>query len=58
LDLMGPLQVTEETRAQLVDHAAEAGILVWGSDERDLASTQRVAEMLQLIVATREYQYA
>ena len=58
LDLMGPLQVTEDTRGQLVDHASESGLLVWGSDERDSASTQRVTEMLQLIVATREYQYA
>ena len=58
LDLMGPLQVTEETRGQLVGHAAESGPLVWGSDSRDSASTQRVTEMLQLIVATREYQYA
>jgi len=58
LDLMGPLQVTEETRGQLVGHAAESGPLVWGSDARDPASTQRVTEMLQLIVATREYQYA
>jgi uncharacterized protein (DUF1800 family) len=58
LDLMGPLPVTEETRGQLVGHAAESGPLAWGSPAETSASTQRVTEMLQLIVATREYQYA
>jgi hypothetical protein len=60
LDLMGPMEVTETTRQQLVGHAAEGGVLAWakeGQDENENASN-RVAEMLQLIVATREYQYA
>ncbi|HEU0022971.1 MAG TPA: DUF1800 domain-containing protein [Dehalococcoidia bacterium] len=58
LDLMGPLPVRRETRRQLVGHAAESGPLAWGSEAKASVSTQRVAEMLQLIVATREYQYA
>jgi uncharacterized protein (DUF1800 family) len=58
LDLMGPLSVTEETRRQLVGHAAESGPLSWGSEAPAAISCRRVAEMLQLIVATREYQYA
>jgi hypothetical protein len=58
LDLMGPLELREENRQQLVGHAVESGTLSWGTDKEAAASTQRVAEMLQLIVATREFQYA
>ena len=58
LDLMGPLQVRAETRQQLVGHADESGDLCWGTGPAAMVSAERVAEMLQLIVATREYQYA
>ena len=58
LDLMGPLQVNEETRQQLAGHAAESGTLTWASETEIDQSSQRVAEMLQLVVATREFQYA
>jgi hypothetical protein len=58
LDLMGPLEVSQEVRQELVDHASEAGALRWGSEQESDVSTRRVAEMLQLIVSLREYQYA
>jgi uncharacterized protein (DUF1800 family) len=58
LDLMGPLEVSQEVRQELVDHASEAGALRWGSEQESDVSTRRVAEVLQLIVALREYQYA
>jgi hypothetical protein len=58
LDLMGPLSVNEETRRQLVGHADESGPLSWGTESTAANSSRRVAEMLQLIVATREFQYA
>ena len=58
LDLMGPLEVREENRRQLVEHASEAGALRWGSGREAESSKERVAEMLQLVVSTREYQYA
>ena len=58
LDLMGPMEVTETTRQQLVGHADEGGVLTWTEGGQDQNAANRVAEMLQLIVATREYQYA
>ena len=58
LDLMGPLEVREENRQQLVEHASEAGPLRWGPGRDGEGPSERVAEMLQLIVSTREYQYA
>jgi uncharacterized protein (DUF1800 family) len=57
LDLMGPLEVNEETRHELVDHASAGGALKWGTDQ-DEESIHRVSEMLQLIVSLRDYQYA
>ena len=57
LDLMGPLDVNQETRQELVEHSAEGGTLRWGSEQESGSSTHRVTEMLQLIVSLRDYQY-
>ena len=58
LDLMGPLEVNDATRQELVGHARERGLLRWGMEEDAKLSTQRVARMLQLIVSLRDFQYA
>ena len=57
LDLLGPVVVKDETRAELIDHAATRGVFAW-DEANEADSAQRVAELLQLIVATREYQLA
>ena len=57
LDLLGPVEVRDETRAELVDHVALRGDLEW-DDDNETESARRVSEILQLIVATREYQFA
>jgi hypothetical protein len=53
LDLMGPLEVGTETRKELIEQARDGGALHWDAPDAE----QRVAEMLQLIVAMREYQF-
>ena len=58
LDLMGPLEVGQSTRQELVDHAGTVGPLGWRSEQESDSSTQRVTEMLQLIVSLRDYHYA
>ena len=58
LDLLGPLEVEPQTRQQLIQQAQEDGPLPWGGEDGKSVSMQRVAQMLQLIVATREYQFA
>ena len=58
LDLMGPLEVDDETRRGLVDHASDDGALTWSTEDDSSGSTERVLAMLQLIVATRQYQLA
>jgi uncharacterized protein (DUF1800 family) len=58
LELMGPLAVSEETRRHLLDHMAAAGHPHGGSAVDAAPSAERIRELLQLIVATREYQLA
>ncbi|HEY7492521.1 MAG TPA: DUF1800 domain-containing protein [Candidatus Tectomicrobia bacterium] len=53
LELLGPLEVGQDTRQELVEHAHGGGALQWNAADAE----QRVAEMLQLIVAMREYQF-
>ncbi len=58
LDLMGPLEVNPESRDELIGFIKEGGDFGWDSDDKIQASMARVSELLQLIVALREYQYA
>jgi hypothetical protein len=55
LDLVGPLTVRPVTRTALIDHVTPGGELRFEAGQ-ERAATQRVSELLQLIVATREYQ--
>ena len=58
LDLMGPLVVADVTRQELVAHAADVDDIPPVSKAEARSSAERIKEMLQLIVATREYQLA
>jgi uncharacterized protein (DUF1800 family) len=55
LDLIGPMTVAERTHEALVGHARKAGPLDLSSGGQ--AAEARVGEMLQMIVATREFQW-
>jgi hypothetical protein len=55
LDLAGPVRVRPVTRQALIDHVTPGGELRFDDGAADAAS-QRVSELLQLVVATREYQ--
>ncbi len=57
LSQLGSVEVTDETMSELVGHASIKGDLVW-DEKNEAESAQRVSEILQLIVATREYQFA
>jgi hypothetical protein len=56
LDILGPVEVSAETRQELVESAKEWGQIRWDTDAA--TADQRVGQMLQLIAATREYQFA
>jgi uncharacterized protein (DUF1800 family) len=58
LDAMGQFENSESTWTYLVEHAAKLGDLKFDRQDLLACSEQRVGEMLQLIVATREYQLA
>ena len=58
LDLIGPVEVREKVRDSLSDHARNGGPLDRATEEQRRDFAQRVGEMLQLIVATGDYQYA
>ena len=57
LDIIGPLEVSGQTMDELVTMADQGGSLDWGTDEKSAQSEQRVADMLALIAASREYQF-
>ncbi len=54
LDMVGVYELAEETHDRLVAHAQKLGELRTGTEE----FTRSVGQMLQLIVATQEYQFA
>ena len=58
LDLAGPLEVGAETRGPLIRAAKSGGELRFDTDEEQERSEARIGRMLQLIVASREYQFA
>ncbi len=58
LDLVGPLEVGEDTLTALSAHADSVGDVDLANDQARTENAGKVARMLQLIVASREYQFA
>ena len=58
LDLIGPLEVDEDTRRELLTQAERGGELRWDTEQEASASEERLGVMLALIAASREYQFA
>jgi hypothetical protein len=57
LDLIGPLEIEPATRAALIAHVESEGPLDWSSDASAGVSTNRVVQLLTLVVSAREYQF-
>ena len=58
LDLLGPLQASEDTRASLVEYASRLGDVDLKDRERSGEAEQRVSNVLRLVASTREFQLA
>ena len=58
LEYLGQYEIADKTRQSLVSHAERDGDLVFDRRGAAECSEQRITEMLQLVVATREYQLA
>ena len=57
-EVSGFVGLTPETRQELVQMAGEEGELSFGNEPECERSEERILEMLTLVVATREYQFA
>ena len=57
LDLLGPVDMGEGTKGELVSYASRDGDIQWNDGESRQASARRVGDMLALIASTREYQF-
>ena len=58
LDLLGPIEVSDETHSVLVQYANRHGSLDLNAHKPGDEAEQRVGNMLRLVAATREYQLA
>jgi len=57
LDQIGPVEVGNDTKQELLSQAKEWGQITWDSESNAKIADRHAAEMLQLIAATREYQF-
>ena len=57
LDLMGPVSVGETTLRELIAHAEHEGSVRQGTQQEPETSARRIADLLALIAASREYQF-
>jgi hypothetical protein len=58
LDLIGPIEMDREARLALLDAAESGGNLRFATEEERQMSAAQVIRLIQLIVASREYQFA
>ena len=58
LDVMGPLEIPDESRGELLDHARQLGEFDWEDDRPGQGGDAKLTEILQLVVSLREYQFA
>ena len=58
LDLVGPLDVGNETKETLLEYAASGGTLDMSTAEMREESIPRITYMLQMIVSSKEFQFA
>ena len=58
LDLIGSMEVSDMTRQELVTLVEQGEELRWDTEEASSRSARRVGDLLALIAASREYQFA
>jgi len=57
MDVLGCLNMSEDTRRELVAHAQRGGELRHSTDAERTAFTRRCGEMFQMLAATAEFQF-
>jgi hypothetical protein len=56
LDLLGSITLPDTTKQEMLGSAEAGGELRFGSEDEARSAADRIRQMLQLIVATKEYQ--
>ncbi len=56
LDQVGAISVSDDTRSVLVEFAARGGNVELGDGPPDEATGQRIADVLQMVASTHEFQ--
>ena len=56
LDLLGSITLSDTTKQEMLGSAGAGGELRFGSEDEARSAADRIRQMLQLIVATKEYQ--
>ena len=56
LEVLGPLEILESTRSNLVEYAGRYGDLSFSDEEAASKTDEAVVALIQLIVSTQEYQ--
>ena len=56
LDLLGSITLSDTTKQEMLGSAEAGGELRFGSEDEARSAADRIRQMLQLIVATKEYQ--
>jgi hypothetical protein len=57
MDMVGCLNISDDTRRELVAHAQRGGELRHGTDAERAEFTRRCGEMFQMLAATAEFQF-
>ena len=57
VELIGPLEISDDTRGELLAHAEDEGPISYATDVEYAELSRRVGDMLALIAATVEYQF-
>jgi uncharacterized protein (DUF1800 family) len=57
MDMLGCLNMSDDTRRELVSHAQRDGELRHGTEAERAAFTRRTGEMFQMLAATAEFQF-
>ena len=58
LDLVGPIEVSDQTRKVLIQHVANDGDIDLSNEKNESKNDKRVGELLSLIGASPEFQMA
>ena len=58
LELLGNMEIDDTTRKSLLEFSKDLGVLIFDTTDSELESSEKIINLLQMIVSCREYQFA